>query len=140
MRLSIFLALLVFSLPAFAGAQPADIKERTALAREFHKVRPLKPQIDETLAGFGSALPKEGKANYEKDIRRVFDYKSVEEASIKAMAETYTVPELKAMIEYYSKPEAHSAAAKNSEYVTKYKPAVRAALDRAMTDLLYPKK
>lgn len=140
MRLFIFIALLVFSVPVFAAAQPADIKERTALAREFHKVRPLKPQIDETLASFGASLPKEGKANYQRDIQKVFDYKSVEEASVKAMAETYTVPELKAMIEYYSKPEAHSAAAKNSEYVTKYKPAVRAALDRAMTDLLYPKK
>lgn len=137
---SVFVLLLLFSIPAFAADAPADIKERTALAQEFHKVRPLKPQIDDTLALYGASLSKEGKANYERDIQKVFDYKAVEEASVKAMAETYTVPELKAMIEYYSKPEAHSAVAKNAEYVTKYKPAVRAALDKAMTDLVYPKK
>ena len=140
MKLLLPLALLLISAPAFAQAPAADMKERVALATEFHKIRDLKSVIDRYVNAQDQGLSKEGRAKYREDMHRVFDYKKVEEESIQAMAETFTAPELKAMVDYYSKPEGRSAAEKLGDYDAKLTPILQKAMDQAFMDIRFPKK
>lgn len=143
MKILLAVFLLLLSGPAFAqdaAKPPADMKERIALATQFHKIRDLKIQINKTLDTMGESLTPEGKTKYQSEMRRVFNYKVVEDASIKAMAETFTVPELKALIDFHSKPEGRSATDKMGEYDAKLMPTLKNAVDGALTELKYPKK
>jgi len=126
--------------PAEAPKPPADMAERMTLATKFHQVRPLRPQVDLTLDNLGKNMNPTVQAQYKKDIRAAFDYKKVEDASIKAMAETFTPAELKAMIAYYEDPAGKSAAAKMGDYEKKLSPVVEGAVNAAFLEMNYPKK
>lgn len=142
MKIFLTFLMLCFAFPAFAqetAKPPADIKERTALALAFQKIHPLRPQIDRQLDALAENLPDDEQAKYKADIRKVFNYKSVEDASVKAMAETFTPAEIKATIAYYTDPAGQSAAAKMGDYQMKFTPAMKTALDAALVDLKYPK-
>ncbi len=149
MKIILPLFLILFSLPAFAAeaakpvpavAPASDMKERLALSAEFHKLRPLRDQIDKTIIALGEKLPDATRPQYLSDMAKTVNYKQAEDASIKAMAETFTLPELKAMIAYYSSPEGRSAADKMSDYQHKITPAIAKALDDAIAAIKYGKK
>lgn len=146
MKTVLSLLLILLSTPAFAqdaakppADMPADMKERLVLAAEFDKVRPIRTQIETTLVTLGETLPPAQKLKYLSDINKTFDYKAVETASVKALAETFTQDELKAMIAFYSSPAGKTAAAKMSAYEEKIKPEIARQLDAALAEIKFGK-
>lgn len=142
MKILLPILLLFFASPAFAqdAKPPADIKECTALAKKFHEIRPLGAQINLTLKAIADSMPENERVPFLESVMKVFNYKQVEDSSVKLMAETFTPAELKAMIDYYSKPEGKSAAAKMGKYQDSLSDEMRKAMDAAMVELKYPKK
>ena len=142
MKTILALLLIFLSSPAFAqdaAKPPADMKERMVLAAQFDKVRPIRTQIETTLVTLGETLPPAQKLKYLSDINKTFDYKAVETASVKALAETFTQDELKAMIAFYSSPAGKTAAAKMSAYEEKIKPEIARQLDAALAEIKFGK-
>ena len=123
-----------------ATVPSAELKERTTLAEQFAKVHPIKPRIDATIDMLGNGIAPEQRTKYFADMQKNLDYKTIEDASIKSMAQTFTPAELKKMIEYYSSPEGISIEKKTPDYEAKLQPAVKTALDAAITKIKYGTK
>ena len=115
------------------GANMGDIALRLELAERMHRIRPAREQVDSAIEQVArSGIPPEEQQGFILSMQRIIDYKALEKASVEAMAETFTAPELKAMVEYYEKPEARSASDKFPDYQKKIEPLVYGMLDRAM--------
>ena len=126
-------------IPGTEKLSDAELKERTELATEFHKVRNLRVTINRALEEVGKDLPEEKRIMYLRDVQKVFKYDQVEKASIDAMARIFTTAELRAMIDYYKKPEAKSASNKMAFYEQKLTEELKRALDDAFVQIKYPK-
>lgn len=115
------------------GTNAGDMAIRLDLSEKMHKIRPARKQIDSAIEQVArSGLPVEEQQAFILSIKRIIDYKALEKTSIEAMAETFSVPELKAMVDYYEKPEAQSASEKFPDYQKKIEPVIYQMLDRAM--------
>jgi hypothetical protein len=87
--------------------------------------------IDKVSENFDEEKRNEIKAS----MRKAMDYKLLEEESIKAMAEIFTVEELKAMIAFYGSEEGRSISVKTGEYEMALRPVMTKMMDKAMLDL-----
>lgn len=154
--------LLIFALPvaaqdtppvdppeASAAAEESDVSEdenlpllgrdpkiqKLALAREMHEYRPASVQIRTALEAVSKRLSPADAATFRNAIEKTADYKELEERSIEAMADIFTLEELQAMVDYYSKPEAQSASEKFSEYQKSLQPEIVKMLDAAAMEM-----
>lgn len=115
------------------GANAGDMAIRLDLSEKMHKIRPARKQIDSAIEQVArNGLSVEEQQAFILSMKRIIDYKALEKASIEAMAETFSAPELKAMVDYYEKPEAQSANEKFPDYQKKIEPIIYQMLDRAM--------
>lgn len=115
------------------GANMGDMALRLELAERMHRIRPAREQVDSAIEQVArSGIPPEEQQGFILSMQRIIDYKALEKASVEAMAETFTIAELKAMVEYYEKSEARSASDKFPDYQKKIEPLVYGMLDRAM--------
>jgi hypothetical protein len=113
---------------------PADLDERIALSKEWHKLMPIsvREQIDAAVDQVAQTQPENEREVFKANMKAVLNYQALEKISIDAMADTYTVAELKAMNEYYAKPEAKSAQPKYNTYANIVFPEITRMLDQAM--------
>ena len=132
-----FLLSLFVLLPLSVSAQVVgeDAVKRMELSKQLHEIKPIKPRIDRSIDQIASHLKQADQRTFAVTVKRILNYKAIETASIKAMAEIYTVPELEAMIEYYSKPEARSAAEKQDEYQDRLSPEITKMMDQALMEM-----
>jgi len=114
------------------AAHGADWDARMALAKRMHEIQPAAAQIDEAIATVSERLPASERKGFEIAMKKILDYKALEQASVTAMAETFTLDELKAMVAYNESPEAQSISRKFPTYQGKIQPKVFEMLDRAM--------
>jgi hypothetical protein len=112
-----------------------DFERRLELAREMHKLRPTAEQVDAAVESVASRLPPEQAGNFKINAGNMLNYRAIENISINAMAETFTIEELEAMVDYYSKPEAKSIAGKYEAYQQKVGPEIVKMIDRAIMKL-----
>lgn len=110
----------------------ADWDARLALAKRMHEIQPAAGQLDDAIASVAERLPVQERKGFEIAMKKILDYKTLEQTSIEAMAETFTLSELKAMVAYNESPEAQSISKKFSIYQGKIQPKVYEMLDRAM--------
>lgn len=129
------LCVLLISFPAAAQVVGEDAAERLALSKEYHKLRPVKPQVDQAIEVVAKQLPEVDRKVFTARIKQALNYKAIETFSVEAMAEIFTVDEFKAMISYYSKPEAQSAAEKLPQYQQKMGPEIIKMLDRQLMEM-----
>lgn len=115
-----------------AAVSAAEMKERIKLATEYHDAVNLRDIINRDIEKAGAGLTGDDKERYMRDIQLQIDYDKIEALSIKSMAETFTVPELKALIAYYGSPEGQMAQAKMDLYTGKVSPEIRKAVDTAL--------
>lgn len=115
--------------------QGSDFKERLALAKEMHEIRPAAEQVDSAIDSVALKMQQASREGFKSKMRNLLDYRAIERISISAMAETYTLEELEAMIEYYSKPEAQSALDKTAVYQQKVAPEIVRMIDRAVMQM-----
>ncbi|HEU4838357.1 MAG TPA: DUF2059 domain-containing protein, partial [Micavibrio sp.] len=115
-KLSLILALILFATPAFAQ-DSAPLGEsvpqsRLDLAQKMHEVWPIRTRMETAINSVGEAFPEEKRAEIKAALRKNIKYDQLEEASIEAMAETYTDEELEKMIEFYGSETGRSISAK----------------------------
>ncbi len=115
--------------------QGSDFKERLALAKEMHEIRPAAEQVDSAIDSVALKMQQASREGFKSKMRNLLDYRAIERISVSAMAETYTLEELEAMIEYYSKPEAQSALDKTAVYQQKVAPEIVRMIDRAVMQM-----
>lgn len=115
-----------------AQRQAPDWAERLALATRMHEIDPAASQLDDAIATVSARLPASERKGFEIAMKKILDYKTLEKTSIEAMAETFTLAELKAMVAYNETPEARAISEKFPLYQQKVQPRVYEMLDRAM--------
>lgn len=109
--------------------------QRLELAKKMNELNPAAKQIDSAIESVAARVSDVDREAFKSGMRNLLNYRALEQISINAMAETYTLEELKAMVDYYSKPEGKSAAAKVSQYQAKVQPEITRMLDRAIMNM-----
>lgn len=119
-------------------AAKAELKDKTvlakkiALAKEMHKIRPTRDQVNSAVLRASSSLPANQRASFIGAMKSMLNYNAIERISLDAMIETYTLKELDSMVEYYSKPEAKSASDKVLSWARVIQPEIVNMIDKAM--------
>lgn len=121
--------------PAASAVAPEVAVTRLALAQKMHEIWPVRTRIEAAIQSVASEYPPEKQAQIKAAMRKSIQYDQVEEASIKAMAETFTEDELNAMIEFYGSETGRAVSAKTSDYELALRPVMIQMLDKAMLDL-----
>jgi hypothetical protein len=149
----LFLALLLSAVslvPAHAGNEGTPVpaaealadnavdepsREKLELAEKMHDVWPIRPRIEAAYDSVAEGFPPERQAEVKAALRKATNFDEMEEASIKAMANLFTVEELKAMIDFYGSDTGRSISAKTPEYEAALRPSVDKMINKAMMDL-----
>lgn len=147
-RIFLLLPILLFSAPVMAAEVQTpveavraaailsgDEKERLELAEKMHDIWPIRTRMESALEAVANGFPEENRAKIKAAMRKSVKFDQLEEASIKAMAEIYTVPELKAMIEFYGSDMGKTISSKTPEYELALRPIIMQMIDKAMLDL-----
>lgn len=109
-----------------------DFQQRLTLAKEMHKIRSTKEQVDSAVESISARIPEDQREAFKTNMRSILNYNAIEKISINAMADTFTLKELDAMVEYNKKPEAQSANEKMTEYQGKVGPEIVQMIDKAI--------
>jgi len=120
---------------ALAESDDADMGERMALAQKMHEIWPVRTRIESAINAVSQSFPPEKQAQVKASMRKGIQFDQVEEASIKAMANTYTKEELKAMIDFYGSENGIAISAKTADYEMAMRPVMVEMMDKAMLDL-----
>lgn len=133
--LAIFACFAFVLSPAYAQTDNgADYAERLALAQKMHEIRPAKQQIEDAVTAAANRLPAANRDEFKAQIMKAIDVPMLEKKSIEAMAQTFTVPELKKMVDYFGSPEAQKIAEKLVVYQSIIMPEITAMLDKAIME------
>lgn len=108
------------------------LAKKISLAREMHKIRPTRTQIDSAIQRASLALPAHARRAFVSAMKGMLNYNAIERISVDAMIETYTLKELDSMVKYYSKPEAKSASDKVMSWASIVQPEIVNMIDKAM--------
>lgn len=110
-------------------------KAQLELAEQMHEIWPIRTRIESAYEGVVRGFPEERQAEVKARLRKATDFDELEEASIKAMATTFTEEELKAMIAFYGSDEGRSISAKTDDYEAAIRPTIDKMISKAMMDL-----
>ncbi len=124
----------VAALPAGAqeAARSADYQQRLELARKMHEIRPTSLQVQAAVDRAARTVPEAEKSVFKEKVMASIDQKVLEDISVKAMAEVFTVPELQRMIDYFSTPESRAISQKTPLYQGMIQPEITKMLDAAL--------
>ncbi len=137
-KLSLILALALLSTPAFAqgeAASPVISDKRMELAEKMHEIWPIRTRMETAIDSVAEGFPEDKRPEIKAAMRKSVQFDQLEEASIKAMAETYNEEELAAMIEFYGSETGRSISAKTASYEFALRPIMVKMIDKAMLDL-----
>lgn len=152
-RIFALASLLILSPCAFAQAQepvtseeqqkaaPADAELperdlRIQLATKMHQIRPTSVQVEVAIAEMARrSVPEDQREEFSERMLGAMDIKALEQASIDAMVEVFTLSELERMVAYYLTPEAQSISAKMPMYQGIVQPQIIKMLDNAMLEM-----
>ena len=114
------------------GASDPDQARKLELAKEMHKIRPARKQVEEAVGQVSRNLPPLERDRFMKMVEKAFDYDSLEKLSTDTMVELFTVPELEKMVGYFGSDEAKAIEKKLPKYQEKLQPEIIRMLDAAM--------
>lgn len=135
--LSLILALILMCSPAFAEGEKAQAvpAKRLELAKKMHEIWPIRTRMESALESVAEGFPEDKRPEIKAAMRKSVQFDQLEEASINAMAETFTEEELEAMIEFYGSEVGRSISAKTENYEFALRPIMMQMVDKAMLDL-----
>ena len=130
----LLIALSLLSLPLAAKAE--DMGKKLEIAQQLLELRPVGPQIeaavDRYIRSFLMNAPEEAQERARASLLGLINARALEQTTIDAYAETYSLAELEVMAAYFAQPEARSAAAKNAVFNAKIAPQITEMLDQAL--------
>lgn len=136
-KLFLILALILISTPVSAqdAAKTVVSAKRLELAEKMHDIWPIRTRMESAIDSVAEGFPEEKRAEIKAAMRKSIQFDQLEEASVKAMAETFTEEELVAMIEFYGSETGRSISAKTGNYEFALRPIIVQMIDKAMLSL-----
>lgn len=117
-------------------AAPAGTEDtRLALATKMHEIWPVSARVEDAIAIVSENVPDAEREAFKSRMRKAIDQKTLEQESIKAMAQVFTEPELQAMVNFYGSPEGRSVSAKTEDYMAILQPVMVKMLDSALLEM-----
>ncbi len=110
-------------------------EERLKLSRKMHEIWPIRPKVESALEVVSEQLPQDERLKFKAGMRKAIKFKALEEASVDAMADIFSVKELLAMIEFYGSKEGRSVSHKTSDYELALQPVFVEMIDKALLDI-----
>ncbi len=110
----------------------AILAKKKVLAKEMHKIRSTRSQVDSAVRRAATMLPENERAPFINVMSGMLNYNAIERISMDAMVETYTLRELEVMVDFYSQPEALSASIKMGVWAQKVQPEIARMIDKAI--------
>lgn len=119
--------------PASAtAAQAGDMAQRLELSKKMHAIQPARIQVEKAVALVAQRIPEVNREAFKNSMMASIDTAKLEEVSVNAMAQMFTVRELQHMISYFQAPEAKTIAEKMPDYYTQLQPEIMKMVDAAM--------
>jgi adenylosuccinate synthase len=109
-----------------------DYAKKVELAKEMHKIRPAKAQVQEAVEQVSRNLGPADRDKFNRMVQKAFDYDKLEKLSSQTMVDLFTVAELQKMVDYFGSPEAKAISQKLPKYQEKIQPEIIRQLDAAM--------
>lgn len=132
----VFIALMlvapIFAPRAAEQGSNGDMMRRTELSKEMHAIKPVKEQITAVINSIAEGVPEDKRAEFKQRMADEFDFKKLEETSVSAMAEVFTVAELERMIAYFGSAEAATIEEKMPIFQQLIQPEITRLVDKAM--------
>lgn len=117
--------------PAAASAED----NRLALATRMHEIWPVSARVEDAITVVSENVPETEREAFKAKMRKAIDQKTLEQESIRAMAQVFTEPELQAMVDFYGSPEGRSVSAKTEDYMAILQPVMVKMLDSALLEM-----
>lgn len=116
------------------NAQDAAYEARLKLARDMHKIWPVRPKIERALDRIAKQIEPQNRMRFKSAMRKAINFNTVEQTSIESMADIFTAKELEAMIAFYGSKEGRSVSFKTDDYERALQPVLVKMLDKAILD------
>lgn len=114
--------------------EPSLAEQRLALARQMHEIWPVRVRVEDALDIIGENIPEENRLAFKAQMRKNIQFDLLEQESIKAMADIFSVKELQKMVEFYGSPEGRAVSAKTDDYERALGPVMTKMMDKALLD------
>ncbi len=135
----LILALLLLATPAFAqdgaATEEAIPASRLELAQKMHEIWPIRTRMETAIDSIAEGFPEDKQPQIKAAMRKSMKFDQLEEASVKAMADTFTEEELQEMIKFYGSETGKSISAKTGLYEQALRPIMMQMIDKAMLDM-----
>ena len=118
-----------------SGAPEKDFEERLELSRQMHKIWPVRPKVENALNAISQQIDPQNRLAFKAAMRKAIGFGALEEASIDAMADIFSVKELEAMIAFYGSKEGRSVSFKTDDYEQALRPVLTKMIDKALLDV-----
>ena len=118
-----------------AGNTEENYEQRLELSRKMHEIWPTRPKVEMALENVAEQVDPMNRAQFKAGMRRAIKFEALEEASIDAMADIFTVEELEAMIEFYGSKEGRSVSHKTEDYERALQPIMTKMIDKSLLDV-----
>lgn len=119
--------------PATEKAAPTP--EKLALAREYMKLMPLKPEIDKIIEKLATGVQQQQRVLFRSIIARTMQADRLEVAAQVAAADVFTEEELRSMVAYYSSETGKTASRKMPEFQSRMQPVINQMVQDTVTQL-----
>jgi len=112
-------------------------EERLTLSRKMHEIWPVRPKVETALEIVAEQIEPQERAAFKAAIRKAIKFKALEEASVDAMADIFSIKELEAMIEFYGSKEGRSVSHKTGDYEKALEPVLIEMIDKALLNVKF---
>ena len=113
----------------------ADYEQRLELSRKMHEIWPVRSKIETALDIVSEQIPQQERLKFKAGMRKAIKFDALEEASVDAMADIFSVKELAAMIAFYGSKEGRSVSHKTGDYERALQPVMIKMIDKALLDI-----
>lgn len=117
------------------GNTEENYEERLELSRKMHEIWPVRPKVEAALEAVSAQMDAADRPKFKAAMRSAIKFQALEEASVDAMADIFTVKELEAMIAFYGSKEGRSVSHKTSDYEKALGPVMIKMIDKALLDI-----
>ena len=117
--------------------QEDDYEERLNLSRKMHEIWPVRPKVETALDIFAEQIEPQERAAFKAAMRKAIKFKALEEASVDAMADIFSIKELEAMIAFYGSKEGRSVSHKTGDYEKALEPVLVEMIDKALLNVKF---
>lgn len=103
----------------------ADLAAKIELAKQYSAAVPVEKEIAESIDTLILQVPVENRALLKSNLQRFIKADRLRTVSELALAETFTLDELKAMVAFYETPEGKAVKDKMGQYQEKIQPILQ---------------